>query len=77
MSSVILWIVVLLGICWVGLLALVDIWATQHHFRRLQHECLIEQAKLQVELRRIQALRGNGKGRAPHEDSEGTGRKAK
>ena len=75
MSSVILWLVVLLGVCWIALLAVVDIWATQHHYRRLQDKCLIEQAKLQVELRRLQALQGNGKGRALYDGTEDAQRK--
>ena len=51
----------ILLVCWVALLALVDVWATKHHFNRLQHRCQIEQAKLEAELRRIQSVRGNGK----------------
>lgn len=46
--------------CWVGLLALVDIWATKHHFGRLRHTCIVEQAKLKHEIDRIQSIRGNG-----------------
>jgi hypothetical protein len=55
------WIVVMAVACWVALLAAVDIWATRHHFARLRHHSLVEQTKLQAELRRIQAVRGNGK----------------
>lgn len=57
--------------CWVVLLALMDMWATKRHFGRLRQDCLVEQAKLEAELRHIQAVRGNGKakpmrpGRAP------------
>ena len=72
---VVFWIAVMAVACWVALLAAVDIWATRHHFGRLRHHCLVEQAKLQAELRRIQAVRGNGKaGKAHHRDIEGTGR---
>lgn len=61
------WGGVLLGVGWVGLLAAADIWATKHHFDRLRQTYLIEQAKLQAQIRRIQAARGNGKaGRREH-----------
>ncbi len=45
---------------WVILLALVDAWATKHHFGRLRHQCMVEKLKLEAEIRRIQAVRGNG-----------------
>jgi hypothetical protein len=53
-------VAVILGVCWVLLLALVDVWATKHHFGRLRHQCLVEKLKLNAEVRRIQAARGNG-----------------
>jgi UDP-N-acetylmuramyl pentapeptide phosphotransferase/UDP-N-acetylglucosamine-1-phosphate transferase len=59
--STVFLLAILLLLCWVGLLALVDVWATNHHFGRLRHRCAIEQAKLEVELRRAQSVRGNGK----------------
>lgn len=55
------WLAVMGVACWVALLALVDIWATKHHFDRLRHHCVVEQAKLEIELRRIQSVRSNGK----------------
>lgn len=55
------WGGVLLVVGWVGLLAVVDMLATKHHFSRLRQGYLVEQAKLQAELRRIRAARGNGK----------------
>jgi hypothetical protein len=55
------WCAVMLFACWVLLLALVDIWATRHHFSRLHYDCMLEQTKLQAELRRMQATQGNGK----------------
>ena len=55
------WGGVLLVVGWVGLLAVVDMLATKHHFGRLRQTYLVEQAKLQAELRRIRAARGNGK----------------
>jgi protein-S-isoprenylcysteine O-methyltransferase Ste14 len=54
------WGAVLLVLGWVFLLAVVDIWATKHHFARLQRAYRIEEAKLQAEIRRIQAARRNG-----------------
>lgn len=51
------WSAVVLVVFWIGLLAVVDMLATKRHFARLRHHCLIEQAKLQAELRRRQ---GNG-----------------
>jgi Na+/H+ antiporter NhaD/arsenite permease-like protein len=61
------WGVVLLVVCWVALLAVVDVIATKIHFDRLREKYLVEQAKLQAELRRLQATRGNGRaaGRPP------------
>ena len=64
--AIVYWVGVLLMVGWVGLLALVDIVATRHHFSRLRQTYIVEQAKLQGELRRIQATRGNGKARAQH-----------
>lgn len=55
------WSAVMLVVCWVALLAVVDMWATRHHFGRLRYEHRVEQAKLQAELRRARAVRGNGK----------------
>ncbi len=55
------WAATLLLVLWVVLLAAVDIWATQYHFNQLRQKCLIEQAKLHAEIRRVQAVRGNGK----------------
>jgi UDP-N-acetylmuramyl pentapeptide phosphotransferase/UDP-N-acetylglucosamine-1-phosphate transferase len=53
---------VMVLLCWVVLLAAMDIWATKRHFGRLRQDCLVEQAKLEAQIRRIQAVRGNGKG---------------
>ena len=50
-------VVVFLGrACW----PLVDAWATKHHYGRLRHQCLVEKLKLEAEIRRIQAVKGNG-----------------
>jgi hypothetical protein len=55
------WGVVMLLLCWIVLLALVDVWATKHYFGRLQDECLVEQTKLRAEAKRLQSIQGNGK----------------
>jgi hypothetical protein len=76
--ALVFWMAVIGLACWVALLALVDIWATKHHYGRLRYECQVEQARLQAELRRIQAFRGNGKkgagdaGRGAKERKPGT-----
>ena len=57
------WLATMLVACWVGLLALVDIWATKHYYGRLHHNCLVERAKLEAELRRVQSVGGNGRKR--------------
>jgi hypothetical protein len=58
---IVFWSAMLLLVVWVALLAAADIWATQYHFGKLRQKCLIEQAKLQAEIRRVQSVRGNGK----------------
>ncbi len=52
------WGVVVLMVAWAGLLAAVDAWATKCHFGRLRQQLLLEQAKLQAELRRHSAVSG-------------------
>ncbi|MCX7424291.1 MAG: hypothetical protein NTW96_01430 [Planctomycetia bacterium] len=51
----------LLLVFWLGLLAGIDILATRHYFARLRSGYLVEQAKLEIEARRLRNLRGNGK----------------
>jgi predicted lipid-binding transport protein (Tim44 family) len=58
------WTGVILLVLWLALLAVADMLATKHYFGRLRQDYLIEQAKLQAEVRRIQAARRNGKGKA-------------
>jgi hypothetical protein len=58
----------LLLVLWVALLAAADIWATKYHFGQLRQKCLIEQAKLQAEIRRVQSVRGNGKPASKNEE---------
>jgi hypothetical protein len=55
------WGVVLLLVCWFGLLGLVDMWATRRYYGRLQEDCLLEQTRLRAEASRLQALQGNGR----------------
>lgn len=73
--TLICWIAIILLLFWTCLLALVDIWATQHYFGRQRDHCLVEQAKMRAEINRLQAFRGNGKGKHPayeptHEESD-------
>jgi len=63
--AIIFWGITMLVACWVGLLALVDLWATKHHFGRLHHRCLVEQAELQAELRRAIADNANDAEKEP------------
>jgi hypothetical protein len=59
--TLVFWSSLLAVICCVAVLAGVDVWATNHHFSRMRDDCLIEQAKLRAELRRVQAVGSNGK----------------
>lgn len=63
--AVIYWGCVLLLLLWMALLAVADIVATQHHFSRMRTDVLIERARLQAEIHRIQAAETNGKVKAP------------
>jgi hypothetical protein len=65
----IFWIGALLVACWVVLLAMADVLATKFHFGRLKANYLVEQAKLQAELRRLQSARSNGETRKGTSDS--------
>ncbi len=55
------WIAVVLLVCWMVLLALVDAWSSRIYYGRLRQQCRLEEIKLQAEVRRLQAVRGNGK----------------
>lgn len=68
--AAIFWGGVLLLIVWMALLALVDMMVTQHHFSRLRNDYLIERAKLNAEMRRIQAVRANGKAKTPQRGTQ-------
>lgn len=52
--AAVFWLATMLFACWVGLLALVDIWASKHYYGRQHHNYLVERAKLEAELRRMQ-----------------------
>ena len=57
------WLVVVLVVLWIALLALADVIASRHHFGRIQHEQIIEHAKLHGELHRKRHKK-NGRGAA-------------
>ncbi len=59
--AVLFWGGTLLIAAWLALLAVTDIIVTVHHFQGLRADCLIEQAKLKAEAKRIKAVGGNGK----------------
>ncbi len=54
------WLAVVLLVCWTVLLALVDAWSSRVYYDRLRQQCRLEEIKLQAEVRRLQALRGDG-----------------
>ena len=55
------WGAVALMVVWVAMLAVADILATKYYYGRLRRDCLIERAKLQARLNRMENARGNGK----------------
>ena len=67
---VIVWGVVMLLAIWLGLLAVADMIATRHYFRRLKQSYLVQEACLQAELRRLQRTRGNGQAAEGREQKE-------
>jgi hypothetical protein len=60
-AVLVFWGGVLLVLFWIGLLAVADVVATKLHFAQLRAHYRVEEAKLQMELRRIRSTRGNGK----------------
>jgi len=54
---------VLLLVFWVILLAVVDMLATKFYYGRVRQRYLLEEVKLEAELRRAQLLRRNGHAR--------------
>ena len=57
--ALVYWSLVALWVLWIALLALVDVVASRHHFTKMYRDQLVEQARLQVQLRRHQH-EGNG-----------------
>jgi amino acid permease len=55
----IFWGMILLAICWITVLAVIDLVATKRHFNRVRYDCLVERAKLQAELGRMQNAKAN------------------
>ena len=58
---ILFWCGALLIVLWLVLLAVTDIIVTVHHFQGLRADCLIEQAKLKAEAKRIKSVGGNGR----------------
>lgn len=61
LAPLVFWGVVVLVVLWMGMLAMADLVVTRLHFRRLRDGYLVQQARLQAELRRIQSTQANGK----------------
>ena len=58
---ILFWCGTLLIVAWLALLAVADIIVTVHHFQGLRADCLVEQAKLRAEAKRIKSVGGNGR----------------
>ena len=71
---VVFWLGVMLLVVWIALLAAADIVSTRLYFSRLRRDYVVEQARLQAQLRRMERTRGNGQADDPEaEKSEETG----
>lgn len=70
MAQIILGVLIILLLVWLCLLALADYFLTRHYYERLHSECLIEQAKLEIEARRLRGLAGNGRPSAAAQEPE-------
>jgi len=64
-GKLLLGLAMLLLAIWLGLLALADLFLTQHHYQRLHSDCVVEQAKLQMEARRLRSLAGRNRPSKP------------
>ncbi|MFH1920494.1 MAG: hypothetical protein ABIP48_11490 [Planctomycetota bacterium] len=62
---VVFWTGVLLLVVWLGLLAVADMVSTRYHFSRLRQNHVVEEARLEDELRRLKRTRGNGRADEP------------
>ena len=58
--GVLYWSAILLGILWIGLVALADMIATQYHFRSKRNAQVVEQAKLRAQLNAAQRTAADG-----------------
>jgi len=58
--TVVFWSGVMLLVVWLVVLATADMISTRYYYSRLKQDYLVEQARLQAELRRIERTRGNG-----------------
>ena len=54
------WGAVVLLVLWLALLALADMIATKYYFGRVRQHYMLEEVKLQAELRRLQGVQRNG-----------------
>jgi hypothetical protein len=61
MVRVLLGVGMLALILWIVFLAMVDAFWSRAHFDRLQNDFVIEQAKLEIEARRLRSVGGNGR----------------
>ncbi len=74
MVVVVFWLGVMALIVWLALLAVADIVSTRLYFSRLRQNYMVEHARLQAQLRRLERTRGNGQQNdQPGGKSEGTG----
>jgi hypothetical protein len=60
---IVYWGIMLLIVVWMAMLAVGDMWTTKYYFGKMRDKCLIEQAKLHAEIRRVQSHHGNGDGK--------------
>ena len=65
MLVVVFWVGVMLLVVWIALLAAADIVSTRLYFSRLRRDYVVEQARLQAQLRRMERTRGNGQADDP------------
>jgi hypothetical protein len=73
--ALVVWSLIPLGLCFIVVLAFVDMLATKRHFTQIKRDFLVERAVLQAQLKRIQSTsNGNGKTTSiiPHDNTEGS-----
>ncbi|MBN1908448.1 MAG: hypothetical protein JW818_01800 [Pirellulales bacterium] len=64
---IVLLMAMVLLLAWVVLLAFADMMVARYHYGQLEHRCLLEQTKLEIEARR---LCGNGRAKAEPTEPE-------